>query len=264
MNLTNQNTSETELDSAILTFALNLEYLEAEHYLRATTGAGVDAQIGEVKNAETSGSVTIKPNPKVPFKTSFVGDVAAEIAQDELNHVRFFREALGGSAVARPAIDLLNSFHTLAQAAGLGQSFDPFADETNFLIGAFVFEDVGVTAFRGAAPLISNKDYLANAAGILAVEAYHAGIVRSLLYGLGSRIQKAANQISKVRDMLSGSGSEVSDQGLELNGKPNLVPADANSSAFGRSDRQVLNIVYGGANAAKGLFFPNGLNEPRH
>jgi hypothetical protein len=74
MNLTNQNTSETDLDSAILTFALNLEYLEAEYYLRATTGAGVDAQIGEVKNAETSGSVTIKPNPKVPFKTGFVED----------------------------------------------------------------------------------------------------------------------------------------------------------------------------------------------
>jgi hypothetical protein len=262
MNLSNLNTSDVDLDSAILTFALNLEYLEAEYYLRATTGIGVDAHIDEVTNTQASGSVTIKPNPKVPFKTGFVEDVAAEIAQDELNHVRFFREALGTFAVARPAIDLLNSFNILAQAAGLGESFDPFADDTNFLIGAFVFEDVGVTAFRGAAPLISNKDYLANAAGILAVEAYHAGIIRSLLYGLGWRTVKYANQISKVRDKLTGAGSEVTDQGLELNGKPNLVPADANSSAFGRSDRQVLNIVYGRANATKGLFFPNGLNQP--
>jgi Ferritin-like domain len=177
---------------------------------------------------------------------------------------RNFREALGATAVARPAIDLLNSFNTLAQAAGLGQSFDPFANEINFLIGAFVFEDVGVSAFRGAAPLISNKDDLGDAVGILAVEAYHAGIVRSLLYELGSDTRKAVNQISKIRNTLSGNGSGVTDQGFEVEGRANFVPADLNSSAFGRSARQVLNIVYGGTNATKGLFFPNGLDGPIH
>ncbi|HEX6564104.1 MAG TPA: ferritin-like domain-containing protein [Chthoniobacterales bacterium] len=256
--------NEVDLDRAILTFALNLEYLEAEYYLRGTTGLGVDAQIGGATNPQGSDSVTVKPNPKVPFVTRFFQDVSAEIAQDELNHVRFFRKALGGSVVARPAIDLLNSFNSLAQVAGLGQGFDPFANETNFLIGAFIFEDVGVSAFRGAAPLITNKDYLGNAAGILAVEAYHAGIIRSLLYGLGSHAQNFANQISAIRSALSGDGPEITDQGFELNGKPNFVPADANSSAFGRSDRQVLNIVYGGPNTTRGLFFPNGLDGPIH
>jgi hypothetical protein len=40
---------------------------------------------------------------------------------------------------------------------GRNQQFDPYANEVNFLLAAYVFEDVGVTAYKGAAPIIDNK-----------------------------------------------------------------------------------------------------------
>jgi len=242
--------SNRATDADVLNFALNLEYLEAEYYLIGTQGRRLNnSDIGTGADAVTGGN-------QVTFATQRIKDYADEITADEEAHVKFLRAALGGAAVPRPAINLRESFNALAQAAGLGSSFDPFANEVNFMIGAFIFEDVGVTAYKGAAPLISNKTFLEAAAGILAVEAYHAGNVRNLLLELGQ--QSVTQAVSDLRDNLDGAGDK--DQGIELGGRANIVPTDSNGIAFSRSTREVLNIVYGQVNAAQGLFFPNGLN----
>ncbi|MBW0105689.1 ferritin-like domain-containing protein [Pseudonocardia sp. KRD291] len=252
-----EEAAEGPSDAAVLNFALNLEYLEAEFYLRALTGEGL--KDNQVDGAGTLGEVT--GGYKVKFETDLGKQYAAEIAADENAHVDFLRKALGDAKVARPAIDLQDAFTAAATAAGVikqGETFDPFADETSFLLGAFIFEDVGVTAYKGASPLIANKTFLEAAAGILAVEAYHAGLVRTLLLAGGAA--ETVGKISDARDSLDG--PDDLDQGIvDSDGNANIVPADPNAIAFSRTPGQVLNIAYlNPAKVTKGGFFPAGVN----
>jgi len=293
----------TYTDPDILNFALNLEYLEAQFYAYATTGTGLAANL----QTGTGTPGAVRGGAAVPFSDPVIARYAREIAADEVAHVAFLRNALGSSAVAQPAIDISvgpnSAFSAAAVAAGLitvGQTFDPYLNDENFLLGAFIFEDVGVTAYKGAAPLLT-RTYVEAAAGILAVEAYHAATIRSELYrkGIvtGSTLIAQVQAISDARDRLDG-GTEI-DQGITpgVTAPPgqviptptptstatptptptptptatptpvptfpvsNIVPADANAITYSRTPNQVLNIVYLNAAAASaGGFFPAGLN----
>jgi hypothetical protein len=56
----------------------------------------------------------------------------------------------------------------------------PFKDQKSFLKLAQVFEDTGVSAYNGAAPMISSKEVLGAAGSIVQVEARHAAAIRLL------------------------------------------------------------------------------------
>jgi hypothetical protein len=258
-------TPATEAD--ILNFALNLEYLEAQFYSFAATGTGLAASL--LSGTGTAGDAT--GGRQVKFTDPLVARYAREIAADEQAHVAFLRRTIGNTAViAQPAIDLgtaaTSAFATAAVAAGLiqnGQTFDPYASDENFLLAAFLFEDVGVTAYRGLIGALKTTSYIDATAGLQASEAYHAGLVRTVLYRKGvntSSLIEATEKISGARDALDGAGDF--DQGVKLaNNASNIVPSDATGIAFGRNAPQVLNIAYLTNKAAtSGGFFPKGVN----
>ena len=290
-------TATVSVDFQVLNFALQLEYLEAQFYSYAAFGVGLPASsLGGIGNP---GSVQTGSGAGFPRQVDFSGDpvigqYAREIALDEINHVNFLRSALGASAAAQPAInisgDTAGSFTAAARAAGVVPAtgtFDPYASPINFLVAAYIFEDVGVTAYKGASPLLSST-YLEAAAGILAAEAYHAGLVRTILYARGvsnAALITQAQQISNLRDTADGRtiGSNFAgttspdgttgtagdrDQGVGgtnigvlATGVSNIVPTDANGIVYSRSPADVLNIVFlTPTSTTSGGFFPAGVN----
>ena len=280
----------TDLDEAILNFALQTEYLGASYYSYAASGQGIAANGAGISGIGTLGTVITKASPMVPFSSPLIQQFANELAVDELGHVNFLRAGLasaGFAVTALPQIDLLNSFNSIATAANTlaaatvfpGGTLDPFASDVNFLIGAFLLDDTDVTAYTGSATLITNPGFLAAAAGILSVEAYHAGLIRTNLFLLsqqanstttyGIDIVAAIQALADLKNTLSGGtttsyGATIlgatSAQGIVMGGSSNISAADANSVAFERNTREILNILYGGQGLASGGFFPNGLN----
>ncbi|WP_045233845.1 ferritin-like domain-containing protein [Deinococcus pimensis] len=251
------------VDGDVLNFALNLEYLEAAFYAAAVGRLDEVRELGG--GAEIRLPAGFTGRSAMRFSSNATRQYAEEIAEDEISHVRFLRSALGASAVARPVLDLGPAFDAAGQAASGGaiRGFNPFANDLFFLHGAYIFEDVGVTAYRGAAPLLTDPTVLGAAAGILAVEAYHAGEIRTLLFERRAMPAAAGLNVGQVTQAISDLRAKVGggkDQGLTRGGMANIVVADSNSVAFGRTTREVLNIVYLAPGASRGGFFPNGLN----
>ncbi len=247
-------------DNDILNFALNLEYLEAEVYLRASTGTGVSAA-----DAGSSSAGSVNGGAQVNFSGNTVlQEFFYEIAQDELNHIRAIRATItgnGGSPIDRPTIDLTAGFTGIATAAGLPASFNPFGDPNSIAVAAFSLIDVGLAAYTGAAPLLTSNTILNAAAGIQAAEGYHSGAIRSYIAGMAAA--SANSTYLNYANMIATFRATLDDQKDTSLSTTSVVFADSNALGWAHTTSETLHLVYGaggGAGLAKGGFFPNGLN----
>ncbi len=224
----------------VLQFALNLEYLEAEFYTTATMGKTID-QVGiGITGSGKSGPTTGWHQVSFSNSTVFTGTVANQIGNDERNHVTLLRTALskaGIEPVAKPAINL--------GALGIG-----FANEAQFLTLARVFEDIGVSAYGGAAQLtsVTSSPYIGSAARILAAEAEHVANIRLQV----ARLAIATSKLDSVDIIPPPSGTYF----FSIDPSTGLTAI--------RTPGQVLYLAYNAANATSGGFFPDGVNGNLH
>lgn len=232
---------ENRIDEAdILNFALNLEYLEAEFYTYATTGKSISTfGIGTKGRAggpnPTHGGNTVGGR-KVNFSDDerLLHDMATQIGADERAHVVLLRGALGSSAVAMPNIDL--------NALGFG-----FDNQNDFLRAARILEDIGVTAYSGAAGFLKTPDIMTAAACLLGAEAEHAAAIRTHMARL--KIPTTALDGVDLVPPPSGDARQV------------LSVKDSDGLIATRTAGQVLYLAFGAkAGVKQGGFFPTGLN----
>ncbi len=128
-------------DVGILNYAYALEQLEAAFYIQVLTTPYTGITVAE--------STHLK-----------------DIRDHEIAHREFFKNALGGNAIA-----------------GLEVNFSAinFGSRDSVLGTAKAFEDLGVSAYNGAGALIKSSDYLVLAGKIVSVEARHAALIRDLI-----------------------------------------------------------------------------------
>lgn len=127
-------------DAEIVNFALTLEYLEATYYDQA------------LERVDLGGEARA---------------LTQELADNERQHVdtlRALSRQLGSAPVQKPRLDF----------------GDAYASQEAFLKLANTFEDTGVSAYNGAAPMIRDSEVLAAAGTIVQVEGRHAALIRML------------------------------------------------------------------------------------
>lgn len=224
----------------VLNFALNLEYLEAEFYTYATTGKSITSFgigiKGRANGSNPADGGTTVGGKKVTFSEneSLAHDIAAEIGANERAHVVLLRGALGSSAVAMPNIDL----------GALGFGFD---DQNDFFRAARILEDIGVTAYAGAAGFLKTPDVITTAARLLGAEAEHAASIRTQI----ARLKIPTTPVDGVDIVPPPSGQPK--QLLSIDVSDGLVAK--------RTVGQVLYLTFGmKAGVKQGGFFPTGLN----
>lgn len=128
-------------DFGVLNYAYALEQLEAAFYIQVVSSFYAGATTDEQQ-------------------------VLTDLRDHEVVHREFYKAALGNSAIPALTPDF---------------SAVDFNSRQSVLETAMTFEDLGVSAYNGAAMFLGDPDFLTVAGKIVSVEARHASVIRTLL-----------------------------------------------------------------------------------
>ena len=135
-------------------------------YVRRALAASGSGDVGILNFALTLEFLEAKFYEEAKSRAKASGELKTLVnllASDEQQHVEALTatiKKLGGKPVAEPRFDFA------------------YSGTSGFLKLAQTFEDTGVSAYNGAAPMIKSKEVLAAAGGIVQVEARHAAAIR--------------------------------------------------------------------------------------
>lgn len=199
----------------VLNFALTLEYLEDEFYIRGLNASGL-----------------------IPAADR---NIFTQISKHETAHVTLLKAALGAAAVSKPTFDF---------TAG-GQFGDAFTNYMTFLALSQSFEDTGVRAYKGqAGNLLADKDVLQVALQIHSVEARHASVVRSLRGKVSGQAIKGwitGKESNGAPQVIYDGEENITQAGVNLDGITTLsnLSAAAKTESYDEplTKEQVLAIV---------------------
>ncbi|XP_031104212.1 desiccation-related protein PCC13-62-like [Ipomoea triloba] len=257
-----------ECDKDLLEFALNLEYLEAEFFLWGAFGYGLDKHAPYLTGGGPA-PIGVKEAKLCPL----VKDIIGQFGLQEVGHVRAIKETVPG--FPRPLLNLSAEVFAAGINEAFGKhlepTFDPYANDINFLIACYIFPYIGLTGYVGANPKLDSYFAKMLVAGLLGVEAGQDAVLRAFLYErkdeevkpYGITVAEFTNRISDRRNKLAG----VKDEGLVVEPSQgpegicsgNNLVGDGNSLAYDRTPEEILRIVYGtGKEYKPDALYPKG------
>ena len=165
----------------VLKYAFALEALEADFYTKVVANGAFSTA----------------------FSSASERTILTDIRDHEVAHREFFKAAIVANGSTAPSLSTKYP------------SSVNFADRASVLATAKAFEDLGVSAYNGAAKyLVSKTDLLTIAGKVVSVEARHASAIRDLL-------SPDTSNFANVSDLTTLGANEAN--GLDAKASPSVV-----------------------------------------
>ncbi|KAK3407400.1 hypothetical protein EUGRSUZ_K03461 [Eucalyptus grandis] len=253
-------------------FAMNLEFLEAEFFLRGSLGQGLDSIAPYLAQGG--------PPPVGGAKADLdpiTRRIIEEFGYQEVGHLRAIYTRVGG--IRRPLLNLsAQNFETLFDRAvgrQLQPPFNPYGNTVNYLLASYVIPYVGLVGYVGTIPFLESYNSKSLVASLLGVESGQDAVLRTLLYERADEkvepynmtVAEFTGHLSRLRNELAMCG--LKDEGImvpkELGAEnrttSNVLSADVYSVSYSRTPPEILRIIYNSGSEYKpGGFYPEGGN----